>query len=274
MKHYRKLQTFLHQIGSYRVPIYAANASFYIILSLFPAIMLVVSLLPYIGYSEQDLLYAIGSLVPEVLEPLLSRIISDMSSNSTGALISVTAIVAVWSSSRGVYCIQLGLNAIHGAQESRSYLHRRLMSMLYMVLLIAALLLTLVMHGFGQEVAAFCQSKSVPILHLFAHLLQFRELIVLVLLTVLFTAIFCVFPNRKVHIRNALPGAAAAALGWLLFTYGFSYYVRLSGSYSVLYGSLSIIAIGMLWLYICISILFYGSVLGLWLEDWRKTHKV
>ena len=270
MKYYRKLQAFLKRIGSYRVPIYAANASFYIILSVFPAIMLVVSLLPYIGYSEQDLLLAIGSLMPQVLEPLLARIINDMSANSTGALISVTAIVAVWSSSRGVYCIQLGLNAIHGAEESRSYLYRRVMSMVYMVLLIAALLLTLVMHGFGQEVAAFCQSKNVPVLHLIARLLQFRELIVLGLLTLLFTVIYCAFPNRRVSLRTALPGAALSAFGWLVFTYGFSYYVRISGSYSVLYGSLSIIAIGMLWLYICICILFYGSVFGLWLEARRQ----
>ena len=273
MKYYRKLQAFLKRIGSYRVPIYAANAAFYIILSVFPAIMLVVGLLPYIGYSEQDLLLAIGSLMPEVLEPLLARIISDMSANSTSALISVTAIVAVWSSSRGVYCIQLGLNAIHGAEESRSYLYRRLMSMLYMVLLIAALLLTLVMHGFGQEVAAFCERKSVPILHLFAKLLQFRELIVLVLLTILFTVVFRVFPNCKVPLRSALIGAICAALGWLVFTYGFSFYVRISGSYSVLYGSLSIIAIGMLWLYICICILFYGSVLGMWLEERHASKK-
>ena len=52
-----------------------------------------------------------------------------------------------------------------------------------------------------------------------------------------------------------------------------TFYVRISGSYSVLYGSLSIIAIGMLWLYICICILFYGSVLGMWLEERRASRK-
>ena len=55
MKYYQKLQAFLKRIGSYRVPIYAANAAFYIILSVFPTIMLVVGLLPYIGYSDQEI---------------------------------------------------------------------------------------------------------------------------------------------------------------------------------------------------------------------------
>ena len=89
-------------------------------------------------------------------------------------------------------------------------------------------------------------------------------------MTILFTAIYYVFPNRRQKLLSLLPGAVLAALGWLIFTYGFSYYVRISGSYSMLYGSLSVIAIAMLWLYICISILFYGSLVNVWLAK-RKS---
>lgn len=269
MKHYRRVQQITKKIASYHVPIYAANASFYIILSVFPTIMLVVGILPFIGYSDADLIAAISGLVPSVLESLIERVIHDMSTNSTGTLISVTALAAVWSSSRGVYCIQLGLNAIHRVEESRSYLFRRILDMVYMIFVIIALVLTLVMHGFGQELAALCEKKNVPVLQLIARILQFRELIMFALLTVLFTAIFCVFPNCRCHIGEELPGAALAAFGWLLFTNGFSYYVRVFGAYSMLYGSLSIIPISMLWLFICLSILFYGKVFNLFLAERR-----
>ena len=136
--------------------------------------------------------------------------------------------------------------------------------------LIVALMLTLVLHGFGQELAALCSRGKVPILQWLAKLLQFRELILAVLLTVLFTAIYYVFPNRRQKLGALLPGAILAAVGWLIFTYGFSYYVRVSGSYSMLYGSLSVIAIAMLWMYICISILFYGSLFNVWLTERKK----
>ena len=269
-KYYLRLQKAVKTISGYHVAVYSANAAFFMVLSVFPTLILLVALLPYIGYSEADLMSVLHGLLPEVLEPLLSRVIHDLSENSTSTLLSVTAVAAVWSSSRSVYYIQVGLNAIHGIEESRSYLQRRIMSMFYMLLFILALMLTLVLHGFGQELASLWARGKVPILQWLAKLLQFRELILAVLLTVLFTAIYYVFPNRRQKLLSLLPGAVLAALGWLIFTYGFSYYVRISGSYSMLYGSLSIIAIAMLWLYICISILFYGSLVNVWLAK-RKS---
>ncbi len=91
MKYYQKARRFVLQLSTYHVPLYAANASFYIILSLFPAIMLVVSLLPFIGYSGEDLLSAIAGLVPDFLSPLIERILNDMSTSSTGALLSAVS---------------------------------------------------------------------------------------------------------------------------------------------------------------------------------------
>ena len=270
MKYYRMLRRGLRQIAEYRIPLYSANAAFYIILSVFPALILVVGLLPYVGFSENDLLSSIRGVVPTVLEPVIANIVYDMSRSSSGVLLSLTALVAVWSSSSGVYCIHVGLNAIHRGKESRGYFLRRLLCMGYMLLLIAALMLTLIIHGFGQEIADWCQRGTVPILRLFVKLLQFRALILAVMLSTLFSAIYCVFPNKKLKLRDCLPGAIAAALGWLLFTHLFSFYVRHSNSYSVFYGSLSAIAFGMLWLYICICILFYGALLNLWLEKKRE----
>lgn len=270
MKLYHKARSFIRRISSYHVSLYAANASFYIILSVFPAIMLVLSLLPYTSFSEEDLLSAINSVIPSILEPLFAYIVKDLSGSATGALVSISALVAIWSSSRGVYCIQVGLNAICGTKESRSYVHMRLISMCYMVLLIAALLLTLAINVFGHQLSAYLLEQSLPVVRFWGHVLQFRGLILLFLLSALFTAIFCVFPNRKSTPRRTFPGALAAAFGWLAFSSLFSYYVRNFGDYSVFYGSLSTIAIGMLWLYICISILFYGGVLNQLLDQRKR----
>lgn len=266
---YRKIARFSQRIASYHVSLYAANASFYIILSIFPAVILILTLLPYTGFTASDLMEALHGVIPSILEPLLEYVIRDLSSSGTVTLASISALVAVWSSSRGVYCIQVGLNAICGVRESRSFFLMRLISMVYTVFLLGALLLTLALHMFGQQLISFFLSKPLPVLQFLAKLLQFRGFIVLIILSILFIAIFCVFPNRRISPRRTFPGAIAAALGWLVFTDIFSFYVKNFSSYSAFYGSLSAAAIAMLWLYICISILFYGCVLNQLIERKR-----
>ena len=235
---YRKIARFSQRIASYHVSLYAANASFYIILSIFPAVILILTLLPYTGFTASDLMEALHGVIPSILEPLLEYIIRDLSSSGTVTLASISALVAVWSSSRGVYCIQVGLNAICGVRESRSFLLMRLISMVYTVFLLGALLLTLALHMFGQQLISFFLSKPMPVLQFLAKLLQFRGFIVLIILSILFIDIF-------------------------------SFYVKNFSSYSAFYGSLSAAAIAMLWLYICISILFYGCVLNQLIERKR-----
>lgn len=266
----QKLKQLIKELSSYQVGLYAANTSFYLILAFFPAVMLILCLLPIIGFTDADLIRAVQSITPNVMHALIESIIRSISENSTGTLISVTAVVAVWSSSRSMYCIQQGLNAIYRVKESRNYLLRRIACMLYMLLLIAALLLTFVLHGFGTEIANYFESKPIPILHFIVKMLRFRGLILFVLLSSLFTAFYCILPNRKVRFRYSLPGAALSALGWLLFTYFFSFYVRHSASLSLIYGSLAGIAVGMLWLFICFSILFYGCIFNQFLEQRKQ----
>lgn len=266
MKYYRMILQWSRRISSYRVSLYAANASFYIILSIFPAIALLLGLLPLLGFSAGDLQAAVGSVIPDILRPILSYVITDLGQAATGAVISVSALTAVWSASRGVYCIQSGLNAICSVRENRPYLLQRLICMLYMVLLAAALLLTMAILVFGRSLIAYLETQRIPVFQFLAKVVQLRGLILLLLLSLLFAAIYYVFPNRRTRLRHVLPGAVSAALGWLIFTSAFSYYVRRFNDFSHFYGSLSTLVMGMLWLYFCMSILFYGQVLNLLIE--------
>ena len=266
MKFYHLVRKWTRELSRYGISIYAANTSFYIILSVFPTIMLVASMLPYIGIDRRELLAAMDGLVPQVIYPLLEKIFEDLGGNSGGILLSTTAPVAIWSASGGIYCIRQGLNHIHNAGDNRSYLIHRLSSMLYTTLLILALVLTLILNGFGRSLVAYMTNQTIPIVNILGRLLRMRGVILMVLLTALFTAMYCFFPSKGRPFKASIPGAALSAFGWLIFTEGYSLYARFSGSYSILYGSLSILAMGMVWLYVCISILFYGCVLNIYLE--------
>lgn len=262
----QKFTRFFQWIASFHVPLYAANATFYVILSLLPTVMLIVCIVPLVGYTGNDILSLLDGLFPDILEPIFERIVHDLSSNSSGILLSVSALFALWSSSSGVYCIQLGLNAIYGLRENRTYLHRRFLCIVYTLFLLAALILTLVLHGFGRDISAYFSKRDVPILRFLSEIVEYRGVILFVLLSLLFTVMYCSFPNRKISFKSAFIGAASAALGWLLFTRLYSLYAKNISNQSVLYGSLSVVTMGMLWLYVCIMILFFGSVINLMIE--------
>ena len=100
-----------------------------------------------------------------------------------------------------------------------------------------------------------------------AEVVDLRVVLMLVLQTGLFTAMFMVLPNRKNDFQESVPGALLATAGWMLITRAFSFYVEHFTRYSNVYGSVYAVALSMLWLYWCLSIVFYGGALNVLLME-------
>ena len=125
-----------------------------------------------------------------------------------------------------------------------------------------ALLLTLVLHVFGTSILNMLSTASDPLLDFLTEVVDLRFFVLLGVQTVLFTAMYMVLPNKRNKLMDSLPGALLASLGWLVFTNLYSVYVEYFSRYSNIYGSVYAVALSMLWLYCCISIVFYGGVLN------------
>lgn len=257
----RKLYQGFRWISEFRVGLYAAHACFFILLSLFPTLVLLLGLLRYTGLDAASLLSVLDGFFPEVLMPLVSRAVQNIYRNSSGTVISISALGALWSASRGIFGLVIGLNAIYGVKESRSAFRTRLVSVGYMFGFLALLLLTLILNVYSHTLMELISSK-VNIAWLLNWPSELRFLLTFALQIILFTAMYAVFPNEKIKIRHALPGAAFSAVGWLVFSKLYSVYVVHFSSLAGIYDSLYSLALGMLWLYFCISIVFYGGVLN------------
>ena len=92
--------------------------------------------------------------------------------------------------------------------------------------------------------------------------LSLRFFLLVILQTAVFAAIYTVLPNRRNRFGESLPGALLASCGWLIFSNLYSVYVEHFAHLSNVYGSVYAVALSMLWLYCCISILFYGGALN------------
>lgn len=261
----------VHTIADMQIPVYAANACYFLVLMVFPALLLILASLRYTSLSANDLIEVLETLLPEALMPAAERLIVNTYYNSSGMVISVSALTALWSSSRGVYGLLTGLNHVYGVREDRGYFYTRLISVVYTFAFLLVLILTLVLHVFGRTISNWLNAVEVPFVQWIVHMVDVRFLLLLSIQILVFTAIYMVLPNRRNRFWSSLPGAAMVAVGWQAFSNLFSVYVQQLDVYENIYGSVYAIALGMLWLYICVMILLFGGVLNRMLSHWQST---
>ena len=255
-----KLKKLAAYLSAQQVPLYAANASFFLILSVFPVLVVLLALMRYTGLQVEIFTDLVAEVVPGALMPTVNRLVLSAYVNASGAVLSVSALAALWSASRGMYSFTTGLNAIYDVKENRGYFRTRIISMGYTFAFLIVLLLTLVLHVFGADLLQLLEGLPIPAFLL--NLLDLRVFVLLILQTALFCAMFMVLPNEKNRLGESIPGALLASIGWQVFTNVYSAYAQKFTAYASIYGSVYVVALGMLWLYFCICIVFYGGVLN------------
>ena len=261
----------LRSLAALNVSRHAAGTGFFILLSSFPALVLLLGLLQHTGLRVESLVEVLEKLIPEALSPGLENIIADAYAAGSGTMVGLSAFTALWSASRGIYGLLTGLNAIYGLRESRGYLRTRLICAAYTFAFLLILVLTLILHLFGSTLLALLQSRPGSFAAFLADTLDLQNILLPIIQTLIFTVMFMVLPDRKSTFRESLPGAVLASLGWLIFSDLYSIYVTHFSPLSSVYGSVYAVALSMLWLYCCLSIVFYGGALNHFL--WQKRER-
>lgn len=264
---------FVRRIGLLEVHIYAAYAAYFWILAIFPAMMLLISMIQYTPITPADLQELLRQLVPGSLHSLMDYMIEELFAANSTAVLSVSAVVALWSASRGVLSLHKGLNRVYVARETRNPLLVRARCLLYTLAGLLALVLILGLHLLSRDVIDLLLEEGSALGLMLLELGKLRSVLTAALLTLFFAAMYSTFPNRKVALPAALPGAAATAVLWVLFSRVFTFYVERFGNFSLYYGSLSVIALAMLWLYVCIFLFYCGGILNRELERRAEQRK-
>ncbi len=111
------LRRIVFQVGEANVSVYAANASFFLILSIFPLLVLVMAVLDLTSLTDSDLVEMVSFVLPSALIPFAESFVENIPGLGGVAIISVTAVLGLWSASRGVYGVMVGINAIFHCQD-------------------------------------------------------------------------------------------------------------------------------------------------------------
>lgn len=250
------------RIADLQIGLHAASAGFFLALSAFPGLLLLLGLLRYTTLDVSTMIGAIEGFLPEALLPYAEDLIRSIYTGSSGVLVSLSALAALWSASRGVQALLTGLNAVYGTENSRSRLATRFLCVGYTFAFLLVLALTLALHVFGRQIIAAFSTSPIFFLRFLADAVDLRFFLLLTIQTALFTAIYTVFPNRPCRPAESVPGAVLASLGWLIFSHLFSLYIDYFGDHTHLYGQVYTMVLSMLWLYFCLCIVFFGGAVN------------
>ncbi len=264
----RELLALSQKIGQDQIPVYGAQASFFIIVSAIPFAMALLSLIQFfIPVRRAEALSYLLGVLPASLREAVTAVVNDIFTSSTPSIVSVSAVVAIWSASKGILALERCLHRIYRVHEKGNFLLRRLRSVLYTLVFLVVMVIALGLLVFGNAIQA-ALSARLPVLNRFEFLIfGLRSLLSTVTFVTAFTIIYQVLSGARRRFLQVLPGVMFATAGWMVFSLIYAYYIAHFSNYTYLYGSLGAIILMMLWLYFCIIILLAGAELNVFLES-------
>ncbi|MGG3915291.1 YihY/virulence factor BrkB family protein [Rossellomorea vietnamensis] len=237
----------------------AAQIAYYFLLSLFPLLIFIVTLLPYLPVNQGDILGLVRDFAPGETMSMIEETLQDVMSNRNSGLLSVSIIATIWSASNGMNAIVKSLNRAYDVEETRSFIATRLMSILLTFAMILVFVIALLLPVFGKQIGLFLFSQfgfSDQFLTLWNGI---RWAITPIILFIIFVGLYYFAPSKRIKCLSAFPGAIFATLGWVLASLAFSYYVGSFGNYSATYGSIGGIIVLMIWFYLTGIIIMIGG---------------
>lgn len=258
---------FINKMEKDQIGIYSAQASFFMILSIFPIIMLLLNIIGHTTLPASLIPTLINHYVPSTIQPFISQIVTELQVASSGTIISITAVLALWSASKGALAMIYGTRKILDYPKKTNYFALRFLSIIYIIVLIIAMVLALVLLVFGNRIFDYFVGLY-PVLENLTVIYTFgRYAIVMLFLSLFFLSLYKLGAAPRYKYGDLLPGAMFASLGWMIFSYLFSIYIDNFSNFSYMYGSIAAIIIIMLWLYFCMYIMFIGAEINEYLYD-------
>ncbi|SIR92427.1 membrane protein [Peribacillus simplex] len=249
----------IKEIKEDRVTGLAAEQAYYYLLALFPLLILLLSILPYLNIDIQTALDTIKTFMPAETMEVVEKNIINILSERNGGLLTFGFLGTIWSASNGMNAFIHSMNIAYDVEETRNFIKARIISIVLTLGLVVAFIVMLGLPVFGKVIIDLLQ-QVIPIPEetqiLFSLL---RWVIAIVVISLVLAFLYRFAPNKSFPIKHVIPGAVTATVLWLGISLGFSFYVSNFANYSSTYGSLGGVIILMLWLYLSGLIFVIGG---------------
>lgn len=242
---------------------YAAQCSYYTILSFIPFAILLITLIQYTNVDQQTLFDVISKLIPSSMSGFVLDIVREVYSKSIGT-ISISIIFTIWSAGKGLYALMKGLHEVYEINDKKtnSYIYLKLISVLKTIMFVILIALGLVLLVFGNSLVDIIKVHFGGFENYTVVSSIVTEISFILGTFIIFLLMFCFMPKHRVSFKSQMPGAIFGAITLNIISFIFSRYLDIFKGFSITYGSLTTLMLIMMWIYACFYTVFLGAELN------------
>jgi membrane protein len=260
-------ESFKRLFADEAVPL-AGNIAFRSIFSIFPFLIFLTAIAGFVG-SEEQARAAVNFLLDVAPENLVRPLEGEIRSILTvprADLLSLAALLTIWSAMAGVDSVRVGLNRAYDVRENRPMWWLYLLDIIFVIGAAAAFLAFSFLVVLLPLALRFAATHGVDLIGRFSALQEMRLLYAALLLFGGVIAAHLTLPARALSLRRIWPGVLLTVFVWMLLAVGFSYWLLRFNSFASTYASLSGLFAAMFFIYLAALVLILGGELNRVLE--------
>ncbi len=251
---------------------YAAELSFYIMLSIVPLLLAFANVIAVLPLNSEQVISMVRDVIPiqfrEMILPMLEKYIENTSSN----IFSFGLIFSLWPASNVFNTLQRIMNEIYKTKPRPNMIIARLFAYLMTVVMVLIIFALTTISVFGESILKYVKNNLPIEFDSFSFIIEQGWLIMIIIGFILLVVIYYAMPNVKWPIRFSIPGAIFSLVGFLLVSFIFPFYLSLTQNNQ---GSqvIGMVIVLMLWLYFNSMVLIIGGFINVLFHDYKHFDK-
>jgi len=267
---YQILRILFNRIIKFDIDVRAAAVAYNFTLAIFPTIIFLFSLIPYIPVENLDLkiLNLLSEFIPAGIFKEAKQTITEIVSKPRSGVLSFGFIFALYASTSGMMALMTAFNMTNQTAEKRGFLKARLIAVILNFMLTFVLVIAIVVLIGGRLAIDFLFDKGLLNRDFTYYFFQFTSyFVVFFVFFVTISVIYFIAPAIPKRWRFFNPGSITASILTILVTNLFSYYLSNFASYNRLYGAIGTFIALMVWFYLIALILIFGFDINASIEE-------
>lgn len=271
---YDLMETYIVGIGKGTFSHRAGAIAFSFFMALFPFILFVLNLIPYIRIEnfQEEFLMLIQELLPAQTADFFYPIMLDIAANPRGSLLSFTLLLAIFLMANGVNAIFSGFEYSFYISKKRSVIRQYIIALLVSIVLAFALFLSVIVLLIGQYVIYYLEGEMNLDVVIWINILRYVLFLVLIYLIIAILYYFGTKESRQYRFFSI--GALITTLLFMLTTFLFGVYIDNFSTYNELYGSIGALLIMMLYIWLNSNLLLLGFELNVTIDKLKREQRL